>query len=280
MSYIIEDTYSIPWELLGIGASRYDAQMNVVDPWYRLRLNRTLALIPQKRTEHFSVLDLGCGIGLYDFAIARRWPNSYIQGVDINQQQIEFASRKVSEIGMTKRLHFLCADVMRFKAETNYWDVVLLTDIIEHLENPIPCLQVAHRAVRPDGRVIISVPLTTCPREDWWFYRQLHMNGNFSIASSSDDLDPTMPIFKFWHKEYTIDELHSLLRQLGFVVIRTVLCRFPLRKMKKTFPRVFRPLLAIISEDENTMKSPFDMIACALIPARAKTCIIACRKIT
>lgn len=269
-----KDTYEVPWELLGTGACRMDAKMGVLEPWYRLRMQRSLSLIAQKRTQHFRVLDLGCGVGLYDFAIAWKWPNSRILGVDINPIQIEFATSKAHELGLSNRLKFECADVTNWHPNNEYWDVVLLTDIIEHLENPSFCLRTVRRAVRKGSQVILSVPATSYPKDDWWFYRQVGNGGDFSIASTPEALDLSKTIFKYWHKEYSIKELHELLHQEGFIIVRTVLCRFPLKTIMRSSPAMIRSLLHVFSEDEYTLKPLFDKIACDLAPQWAKTCIV------
>ena len=269
----VEDNYSVPWELLGEGSRRTDAQMRVTDPWYRLRMERTLALIDFPTSDSIVVLDLGCGTGPYDFTLARRWLGAHITGVDINQQQVDFARDMAGKLALSNRLDFICADVTSFIPRGAH-DVVLLTDIVEHMQDPRLCLATAHTAVRAGGQVIVSVPSTSRPKKDWWFYRQMLPDGTFAMADTPEKLNPTRPILRYWHKEYAADELAALLSESGFGLIKFILCRFDYRYLRRRCLPVLRRLLDIFSDGKRAFKPELDKVACAVMPCWAKTCIM------
>lgn len=139
--------YSPPLELLGSAAHRADVHMVVREPWYRLRMERTLALLPFAKDRAFSTLDLGCGIGLYDFALARIRPKALVVGVDLNQTQVQYANDAARRLGLADRLVFEQADVTCYRPAQKF-DVVLMTEMLEHLEDPRSCLEVARLALR------------------------------------------------------------------------------------------------------------------------------------
>jgi 2-polyprenyl-3-methyl-5-hydroxy-6-metoxy-1,4-benzoquinol methylase len=277
MAQTIEDDYSVPWELLGAGAHRVDATMNVIDPWYRLRMERTLSCIAFPKEQAIKVLDLGCGVGLYDFALARRWSRAHIVGVDINPEQIEFARGKAYELGFADRLKFECADISDWEPRVTY-DIVLLTDVVEHFENPNGCLTAARAALSAGGQVIVSVPHTSSTRKDWWFYRQLLADGSFVMAETVEELDPTQPVLRFWHKEFTRDELIGLLIRNGLQVTRSMLCRFDYRYLRRRCIPQSRWLLDLFSDGSQTLRPVLDRIACRVMPRWAKTCIVVARR--
>jgi SAM-dependent methyltransferase len=233
-------------------------------------MDRTLDIIPFHRDDPFTVLDLGCGTGIYDFEIARRWPQAKVLGMDINSEQIGFAQSMARELGFSTRLEYLCVDILSFVPHTQF-DIVLLSDVVEHFQDPHPCLAVAQAALRQGDIVLVSVPTTAKPREDWWFYRQFVTGDHFATATSPSQLDFAHPILRYWHKDYTPQEMHQLLAQHGFDVSEQILCRFDLRRL----PRKLRRLFSFACDDHRTLRSTLDSLACALLGARwAKTCIL------
>ncbi len=275
---LMEDRYSVPWELLGEGGRRMNSQMRVTDPWYLLRMERTLDLIASPKGHAIDVLDLGCGVGLYDFSLGRRWSTARITGVDVNREQVEFANDMAHKLALSDRLQFVRADVATFTAREAY-DVVLLTDIVEHLEDPSGCLATARMAVRTGGQVIVSVPVTSRPKQQWWFYRQMLENGTFAMGDAPEELDPARPILRYWHKDYTPKELATLLQGNGFDVTQCVVCRFDYPYVRKRCPSRLRRLLDFLFSDrKRALKPRLDRIACAVMPRWAKTGILVATK--
>ncbi len=52
----------------------------------------------------------------------------------------------------------LCGDVFYLPFQTDSLDVVILSEVLEHLETPVPALQEIRRALKPGGTLLISVP--------------------------------------------------------------------------------------------------------------------------
>ncbi len=55
-------------------------------------------------------------------------------------------------------LHPLCGDVFFLPVQTHALDVVIISEVLEHLETPVPALQEIRRALKPGGTLLISVP--------------------------------------------------------------------------------------------------------------------------
>lgn len=89
-----------------------------------------LKRLPQKR---LSIVDIGCGAGKVSVGLAQalreRHPDLAIsvQGYDLSPLAIEVAKRENQEG------EFVCGD---FQDAGRTWDLALLCDIIEHVENP------------------------------------------------------------------------------------------------------------------------------------------------
>ncbi|OZB49603.1 MAG: hypothetical protein B7X60_00575 [Polynucleobacter sp. 39-45-136] len=94
------------------------------------------------------VLELGSGLGHNLDALAA---NYRVLGVEV----LPDAVHKASERGI-ETIHANLEHEINLKAES--WDVVLCLDVLEHLINPIACIQEAKRLLRPSGIFVINVP--------------------------------------------------------------------------------------------------------------------------
>jgi SAM-dependent methyltransferase len=93
-------------------------------------------------------LDLGTGTGAAALAIARRWPETDVVGVDIARHMVEEARRKLpAELG--SRVHFDVADAARLPFSDGSFDLIVLA-------NMIPFFDELARVVASDGAVVFG----------------------------------------------------------------------------------------------------------------------------
>jgi 2-polyprenyl-3-methyl-5-hydroxy-6-metoxy-1,4-benzoquinol methylase len=109
-----------------------------------------LKLFPKKG--RFRVLDLGCGYGAVSHVIADL--GHEVVGVDASENAVALA-RKKFPAG-----RFLKADIydLPFEELENGFDIVLSTEVIEHLFYPRRLVQAARRCLKPGGLFILSTP--------------------------------------------------------------------------------------------------------------------------
>ena len=81
----------------GTGAT-YDFMVNFatfgIDRWWKRRIVDLLPLNPTR------ILDLACGTGILTLAIARRYPNCRVVGVELRDEYLEIAREKVQKLGI------------------------------------------------------------------------------------------------------------------------------------------------------------------------------------
>jgi len=98
--------------------------------------------------EDFRVLDVGCGGGeLLSFLPIR---NKY--GVDINLTSVKWARRR----GINARV--VDVETQKLPYRDNYFDLVLCTELLEHLFNPFLLLSEIKRVLKKGGYVYATVP--------------------------------------------------------------------------------------------------------------------------
>jgi len=95
------------------------------------------------------ILDLGCGDGNVSQLFLEK---GKVVGIDISKEALKKAERR----GIKTKLHDLNRLPLPFGDKS--FDVVVLTDTLEHLFDPLGVLKEVFRILTVGGRVIITVP--------------------------------------------------------------------------------------------------------------------------
>lgn len=130
---------SMELELLDLGPSHYSAE-EYLDCMIQLdRIGRylggdrgTLKAISKVKNPQ-SILDIGCGGGLFTIRLANKYPNADVVGCDISPQAIDYANKAVL-VSKTRNIHFEI-----HTPELNYpnrsFDIVTSTLVCHHLRD-------------------------------------------------------------------------------------------------------------------------------------------------
>ena len=94
------------------------------------------------------VLDLGTGTGVVALALAERYPEAEVVGIDLSPGMIEEAREKVSP-GFAGRLRFEVGDASALESPDGGFDLVVLS-------NMIPFVDELARVVEPGGTLVLS----------------------------------------------------------------------------------------------------------------------------
>ncbi len=100
-----------------------------------------------------SVVDIGCGVGDLLLEVRRRRPGVAVSGLDFSARAVEGA--KAALPGGAFVQHAIDRELPYADAS---FDVVLCTDVLEHLEHPAVVAGELVRICRPGGLVAIVVP--------------------------------------------------------------------------------------------------------------------------
>ncbi|MFN0072367.1 MAG: class I SAM-dependent methyltransferase [Chloroflexota bacterium] len=94
------------------------------------------------------ILDVGCGIGMYVEKFRRF--SSDVYGVDVDPEKVIQASRSLPNISEAP------AEALPF--EDGMFDVIMLHEVIEHVDDDRRSIEEAVRCLKPGGQVIIFAP--------------------------------------------------------------------------------------------------------------------------
>lgn len=103
------------------------------------------------------VLDVGCGLGAYVAAFAADGAHAF--GVDVDAEKLVEAQRAKNLTRLT------CAVSEALPFPDDFFDAVLLHEVIEHVADDAQTIREAHRVCKPGGCVILFAPNRLYPFE-------------------------------------------------------------------------------------------------------------------
>lgn len=125
------------------------------------------------KKKNIKILEIGCGFGYLTYALSKA--GFSVTGLDISQTAIEQATARYGSL-------FICDDVENFAlTHKEEFDVVIFTEVIEHIENVKNFMQAAKNLLKPGGDLVLTTPNKGCYPKDilwetepppihlWWF---------------------------------------------------------------------------------------------------------------
>lgn len=107
------------------------------------------------------ILEVGSGLGYLTYAI--RQEGYSITGLDISADAVKKARTSFGD-------NYICEDVYHYAfGNLEKFDVVLLTEVIEHVPDPSAFLEALMSLLKPGGKLIISTPNKSAyPSHEYW----------------------------------------------------------------------------------------------------------------
>ncbi|MCW5668591.1 MAG: class I SAM-dependent methyltransferase [Hydrogenophaga sp.] len=157
--------------------------------WFRAR-NAIIVWALRKYFPDFqSLLEVGCGTGFVLSGISQAFPQAKIAGSEIYTTGLAFAAQRLP-----------CVELLQMDARrlpyVEEFDVVTAFDVIEHILEDELVLQNFHRAIKPGGSCLITVP------QHQWLW-------------SPVDEDACH------QRRYSARELHVKVQAAGFQIVRS-----------------------------------------------------------
>ncbi len=124
--------------------------LNIIRAWFHNSRSRlTTRLVNKYYKSGMVLLDLGCGNVMWN---SKKLP---VVGVDINENFLEYSFK----LGRINRM--IKNPLDHTGLPNNFADIIIITEVIEHLPHLNKYLQEIFRLLKPNGVIISSVPYDT-----------------------------------------------------------------------------------------------------------------------
>jgi SAM-dependent methyltransferase len=119
--------------------------------WFVSRRDFIIGLISRLNLNKNShILEVGCASGLLlDLLKQKGYDNCY--GIDISSDAIDSCNRRGVD-------NVKVMDATQIKFKDYSFDLIIASDILEHIKNDDSALKEWHRLLKPDGKLIVFVP--------------------------------------------------------------------------------------------------------------------------
>ncbi len=183
------------------------------------RLRKTLELVGYISGKR--VLDVGCATGYLGTKIKEK--ENTVVGIDISQSAITRAKDVLDDA--------ICVDTEQQWPILPHspYDLIIMSEIVEHVFDPVQVLKQALRNLTDDGQIII-----TTPNFMKWTHRLKFLFGNFAYTDQG--------ALDFGHiRLFTYKYLHQLVKDSGCKVVKENHIIFPskLTCFLKFWPSLF-----------------------------------------
>jgi ubiquinone/menaquinone biosynthesis C-methylase UbiE len=190
----------------------YDDPIIRAYSWGRFLIlrQRFLDEIGQYLPNEGTVLDIGCGFGLFSLYYAQLFPAVRFRGLDLNGRRIAIAAEAARRLGLTNT-SYAVGDARTLRATDGEHAAAYMLDIVHHIppETVEPLLGELYKTIRGGGRLIVK-DVDTHPAYKRWFTHALDLLMSPRAAAH------------YWPAA----DLQALLQRIGFRVYRHLMVDF------------------------------------------------------
>lgn len=164
------------------------------------------------------LLDIGCGNGNLSIVLGSLGYN--VKGIDVDDTSVKTANER----NTFPNVSFEVADANKFSMNDEF-DLIVCTEVLEHLEVPGELVQSAYRILKPGGTMIVTVPNGYGPRESLmtkpmqWMMRKGYSKTLVNIKkafgykhATEQSSNPDLTHLQF----FTRRSLNSMMEKVGF----------------------------------------------------------------
>lgn len=117
-------------------------------------------------------LEVGPGHGLFFYFAAQNNRFQSLTGWDVSDSSITATRHAMQKFGVPpSRFKLVHQDILASNSPAEQFDAVVISEVLEHLEQPDVALASLHRALRPGGRIFINVPINSPAPDHIYLWR-------------------------------------------------------------------------------------------------------------
>lgn len=134
-------------------ANEFDHKMNMYDTNKRIKVIFDELLT--ENIEHKLLLDAGCGTGWFSQKACER--KAHVTSLDLGVNLLDEVAKKCDS-------NRVVGSILQMPFEDNYFDIVISSEVIEHVPDHKKALSELYRVLKPNGILVI-----TTPNKLWYF---------------------------------------------------------------------------------------------------------------
>lgn len=166
-----------------------------------------------------NILEIGSGLGYLTFALRKSGYNCY--GLDISEAAVNRARLEYGD-------YYICENLFNIaERELESFDLIIMTEVIEHIEAPINFFKALLRLLKPHGRAIITTPnksffpsdiiwFSDCPPVHYWWFSEESMS---YIAGQINTNIKFIDFSSYYKEHYTWFDINNLGKNLHPVFV-------------------------------------------------------------
>lgn len=184
----------------------------------------------QEQAGALRILEIGCGAGLLGFELAHS--AKIVIGIDISHFVLDFANR-VKEYIHCDNVFFQQGDAEHLAFDDNSFDVVVCSEVLEHLTAPQRTLTEMRRVLKKDGAVVLTTPcalsfsdacmnLLRLLRPSIESEKDVHFDKKTYLALQREGKQHNTKTFLRVHTRFHYKTLLTMIKHTGFEVQQSV----------------------------------------------------------
>lgn len=164
----------------------------------RLRARKIMHNLPSKQIDR--MLDAGCGTGIYSFSVKDK--ANMIAAIDISKEKIMHA-KKISSF---KNIDFQTGDICNLKFSRGFFNLIICSDVLEHIKNDRKALSELSRVLKKDGILLLTLPFDS--ENNRKTYRKFnHERAGYTLADIKDKMgNSKLKIIRSEYYSYTLSD--------------------------------------------------------------------------
>lgn len=186
-----------------------------------IRINEVLGGFEKFRKNN-KMLDVGCGPGLFLIEAKKRGWEVY--GTEFTDKQLVYLK--------DKGINTLKGKLTNNSFEDGLFDVIISSEVIEHINNPVEEMQQFHRLLRKGGVVYITTP-------NFNALERYLLKGDYEIIEYPEHLS-----------YYTPTTINLLLTNNGFEKLKITTTGVSIARIKKSLKRKNNESTELVASDE------------------------------
>lgn len=146
----------------------------------RTARSRFSAILKALNGNYINILDAGCGNSTLLSALSIIYPTSKLAGLDYSEEAIKMSKLNYHFID------FHCGDILDNKLPINYYDLIICSEVIEHVQKPELLIKQLSANLKIGGTLLITTPyleFTRCKAHDPYHIWEFDLKDIQKLAS-------------------------------------------------------------------------------------------------